>query len=110
MAGHIGVWAKLICERLRGCGSSSLIGTFTSQGSGHCLVMYEFTSGILTINPAVGKVQRAFDLLAHLRHLQPLIVVFSSYAFLPRLPYAVPELASVCSQLISIVYCLSSTA
>lgn len=54
--------------------------------------MYEFISGIFTVNPVVGKVQRAFDLPAHLRHLQPLIVVFSSYAFLPRLPYAVPEL------------------
>lgn len=61
--------------------------------------MYEFTSGIFTVNPVVGKVQRAFDLPAHLRHLQPLIVVFSSYAFLPRLPYAVPEL------LISSVVC-----
>lgn len=67
--------------------------------------MYEFTSGIFTVNPVVGKVQCAFDLHTHLRHPQPLIVVFSSYAFLPQLPYAVPELASVCSYLIiSIVY------
>jgi hypothetical protein len=54
--------------------------------------MYEFTSGIFIVNPVVGKAQRAFNLPAHLRHLQPLIVVFSSYAFLLRLPYAVPEL------------------
>lgn len=43
--------------------------------------MHEFTSGIFTVNPVVGKVQRAFNLPAHLRHLQPLIVVLAVMLF-----------------------------